>query len=336
MIEGIKRPYQDDFEYDVLDGMSYVYESIPLLISRCMKSIVEIEKYIILALLDSTPIDAINHFSVYAINALKDVVKQGGTEFVKNLLIKYAAVSVIYNDFVDEYRLRSRESGQFRSASTEKLICKFVDKCNDEIVNAIAGIDTTVIDLQKLKPKVKSIYFQIVSIITDIELTELKHDLSRDLLEYYYAAEENGSRIHLTGGFVQSYCNLLLTSDEENRKRLFSPIKDKTIESNVTCDIAHKMITIENSIKLREAFWWWMRALKEKLYSEVELKSSDVKNLAKYYRKIIRTIMLAEHEWSGSGEWHSLNRLDMLFYKDLAEKTKLSSGCFWKYVENGR
>lgn len=319
IIEGLLSPYQDGFEYNAFNGVRYAYASLPLLAYRDIESVKEVERFIVLALLDEYPIDGVNHFSVYAINALKRIVDHGYVEFVRGLMSKYAAVSVIYNDYLDRCRMMDRE--EYKPISADKLIYDFSTDCYNEITSAIIESEADDIDLEIIQPVIKAKMFQIMSIIQENDLTEMKHALSQDVLRYYYDAEKNDNSIYSTDGFIKSYCELMLKSDEDDRKKLFAIVGENMVGSDVTCDIARKMIIVEDYLQEREIFWWWMKQLKQMLIAEMDAYTEDTKYLSRRNSKIIRTLMLSENGWNSAAvEWHSLNKMDMLYYKEIAEK----------------
>lgn len=332
IIEGLMSPYQDGFEYNAFNGVSYAYASLSLLITRNMEAVNNIEKFLILALLDEYPIDAVNQFCIYAINALKQTVDLGQVEFVKRLMSKYAAVSVLYKNYIAKYRMKDRE--EYRSISSEKLIRKFSEECDSEITSEITDSEVKDIDLQSLQPDTKAKCFQIISIIQDENLTQMKHTLAQEVLNHYYEAEKNDHRIHRTNDFIRSYCELMLKSSEVDRKKLFRPVADNMINSDVTCDIAREMIIVEDYLKEREKFWWWMKALKQMLISEISTYTGEKKYLSERNSKIIRTLMLCENAWnSDAGEWHSLSKMDMLYFKEITEKLSYHPYVLWSMLK---
>lgn len=331
LIEGLMSPYQDGFEYNAFNGVSYAYASLPLLTSRNMESVNNIERFLILALLDEYPIDAVNHFCIYAINALKRIVELGYVEFVKGLMSKYAAVSVLYKNYIDCYRMKARE--EYRPISSEKLIREFSADYDSEITSAIIDSEVNGIDLQNLQPDIKAKCFQIISIIQNDNLTEIKHALSQDVLNYYYEAEKNNSRIYSTDGFIKSFCELMLKSSEVDRKKLFIPVAENMVNSDVTCDIAREMIIVEDYLQERENFWWWMKALKQMLIAEISTYT-EKKYLLRRNSKIIRTLMLCENGWNSAAvEWHSLSKMDMLYFKEIAEKLSYHPDVLWSMLK---
>lgn len=319
IIEGLVSPFQDGFEYNAFNGELYAYASLPVLAYRDIESVKEVERFIVLALLDEYPVGAVNNFSVYTINALKQIVDHGYVEFVKGLMSKYAAVSVLYKDYLDRFRMMAR--AEYKPISNYKLIYDFSTNCYNEVTGAITESEVNNIDLEIIQPDIKANMFQIISIIQEDDLTEMKHALSQDVLRYYYEANKSDNRIYNTKGFIKSYCELMLKSNVENRKKLFALVGKNVIDSDLTCDIAREMIIVEDYIKEREIFWWWMRELKRILFAEMDACTVDTKYLSRRNSKIIRTLMLSENRWNSAAvEWHSLNKMDMLYYKDIAEK----------------
>jgi len=319
IVEGLLSPYQDGFEYNDFNGVFYAYASLPLLASRDIESVKEVERFIILALLDEHPINVVNHFSVYAINALKRIVDLGYVDFVKGLMSKYVAVSVLYKDYLDRCRTMSKE--EYKPITADKLIHGFSTDCYSEVTSAITELEVNDIDLEIIQPDIKAKIFQIMSLIQEDDLTEMKHALSQDVLRYYYETEKNYNRIYSTDGFIKSYCELMLKSDEDDRKKLFALVGENMVDSDVTCDIAREMIIVEDYLQERETFWWWMKEMKKMLIAEMDAYTVDTKYLSKRNGKIIRTLMLSENRWnSATVEWHSLNKMDMLYYKEITEK----------------
>lgn len=333
IIEGLILPYQEGFQYNPLNGVSYAYASLPLLISRNIESVINIEKFLILALLDEYPIDATNHFCIYAINALKRIVELGYVEFTKGLMSKYAAVSVLYKKYTDRYRIKARE--EYRPISSEKLIREFTEDCDSEIACAITDTEANGTNLQNLQPEIKAKCFQILSIIQDDNLTQMKHTLAQDVLNHYYEAEKNDHRIHRSDDFIRSYCELMLKSSEDDRKKLFIPVAENIVNSDVTCDIARKMIIVEDYLQEREKFWWWMKALKQMLNAEISAYTGEKKYHSRWNNKVIRTLMLSENGWnSATIEWHSLSKMDMLYYKEIAEKLSYHPDVLWSMLKH--
>ena len=319
LIEGLKSPYQKGYDYNAINGISYAYASLPLLFSRCPEAIVEIQNAIIIALLDTTPINAINHFSVYVIDALKKMIQDAHIDFVKSLLVKYATVSYVLHKYLQQCKEKAKV--EYKPIHADKLFFDFYNECKSEINEAIFDADDKNVDISNLQPDIKSKYFQVISMIDDNESKGHCIVLAKDVLGFYYGAEKNNHRIiYSNDGFLTSYCTLMLESDGDYRNQLFEPIQENLIESDLTVDIARTMITVEDSLRKREAFWWWMNALKKILYAEIDSYQLGNEYIAKRYRKIVRTLLLAENGWNGIGEWHSLNKLNMIYYKDLAEK----------------
>ena len=210
---------------------------------------------------------------------------------------------------------------EYKPISDNKLIHDFSTDCYSEVTSAIIDSEVNDIDLEIIQPDIKAKMFQIMSIIQEDDLTEMKHALSQDVLSYYYEAEKNDNRIYSTDGFIKSYCELMLKSDEDDRKKLFALVGDNMVDSNVTCDIAREMIIVEDHLQEREIFWWWMKELKQMLIAEMDACTVDTKYLSSRNSKIIRTLMLSENGWNSAAvEWHSLNKMDMLYYKEIAEK----------------
>lgn len=319
VIETILNLFDDNYTYQIGDGVEAAFHALPVLMSEYPN---EIENYILFmigALFDDTPLGEYKRICDYVIESIHDSdMWKENFKAAQTVLFGYIKLKPIYNSIVFELR---KEQGGWVHLSKQTILTNLSEKSSDL---DIMDLKICKGDIEELDIFDLGIVLQLVPSNTTIDehldmfeiaIPKFSSVLFKDKYHDYYKNNTNNVaniyRLRLT--VFRRISRFLLNRKPSEVDKYLEPILKSLLATEETALFVDELVNAEDYQCKVEQFWniW------KKMYPFI--KNMCFNQRGYHLKDVIISYMLAWHWWrEGIESWHSLTTDNLNFYSTVS------------------
>lgn len=311
IIRYAQQPLEDDYKYQISDGIQPAINVLPLLIKLFPKETTTIKSILFFNLYCNYPIGSNNKLSDYSINAISNILWTQSFEDANSLFLGYLSLGDKYYNLSEEIRRENYKNSVY-SLSTKQVLDEFQSKFDTQLKkiysNSLAFKD--IIDIDKINIETLTTAFELLP--DEIEDNNLKEFVEKIIHKYslLLSIEDNKIDYQIVHRFLKKYPLIMLNLEKDDIPQFIQPFIEHFKCTSHMVDLFNDFISTEDQLEQYESFWIIWHAFYPKIVAlcmEPKLNSNA--------KSLVRSYLLAWPYWkSNARDWHSLKDREKLFY----------------------
>jgi len=302
--------FNDNYNYQISDGVEVAVHSVPHLIKLFPEEIPQYKRILLFALFDESKIGEYKRICDYVIETInQEKLWEISFEDTKSLLYAYISIKPKFNkSFKAEKPHPNYQFGQKRTSKQNVL-----KKVENEIKNLeFNNISIQLTDLDSFSIEDLEVIFQLIPYDTqEKDLLSIIMKILPNISSLLMKDGKHDHRYSLRTRIFRKFASFILNRNMEEIQNLIKPFTEK-ISGNEESKIFITELVLAEDIQCKvEQFWSIWKLLYDSIINQ---------NFKGYNSKdVIIEYMLAWRWWGeGIEEWHSLKAENLSFYENVA------------------
>lgn len=319
ILETISNLFDDDYNYQIGDGVEASVHAISALINEYPEETEDYVSIMVLALLDETPLGQYKRICDYVIESIhKSNLWKHNPKVAQSILFGYIKLKPIYKNIVAEKRKEIVFGRIPKSSILEELEERNADFSFKNIsfdINEITSLDIHTLEIvfQLIPSETKD---EIHLEIYEKSLSLLASQLLKDRRDYRDDSEANSDIYLLRLHIFRRFAYFILQREKRKIDIFLKPFIDSFSSTEEAASFIGELVLAEDCLNNCEQFWYiW-----NQLYPKIR-ELCVVNPYSHYLKEIIINYLLAWRWWREDvEEWHSLKNEDLVLYTNASKE----------------